>query len=117
MRIAGFTVLAVAMTLSACGGRVARPVAVVNPFDDSLSCTHIRGEFDNNLKRLTELTGESEAKVADNIGFLLVSPFFLDLSQTQKDEVRAIDARNARLRELAEVRLCSLSAPPASASE
>jgi hypothetical protein len=88
------------LALAACGGRVARPIPAINSFDDALSCTHLAGEFDNNLARLSELTGERRAKVADNVGMLLASPLFLDLSQAQQTEASAIDARNARLVEL-----------------
>lgn len=97
-----------ALFLASCGGRVANPVALERSFDDALTCTHLAGEHENNFKRLSELTGESKDKVRDNFGLLISSPLFLDFSNTQKEEVAAILARNERLSELMKVKGCRL---------
>ncbi|MEM8934917.1 MAG: hypothetical protein AAGC77_00745 [Pseudomonadota bacterium] len=68
-----------------------------NSFDDQLSCDHLSGEYDNNLRRLEELTGEKSERLANNLGLLLTSPLFLDFSDTIRNEVEAIAARNDRL--------------------
>ena len=107
-----FVAAAAALSAASCGGRVANPIPVSNSFDEALSCTHLAGELDNNRKRLAELTGESETKVAENIGYLISLPLFIDLSQSQKTEAQAIDARNVRLMQLSEARDCGLMAPP-----
>ena len=85
------------LVIVGCGGRVANPVMLERAFDDELSCSHYAGEYENNIKRLSELTGESKDKVRDNIGMWLVSPLLLDISNTQKEEAAAIFARNDRL--------------------
>ena len=93
--------------MAACGGRVAQPVMLQTSLDENLSCTHLSGEYDNNTKRLVELVGEREGKAAKNIGTaLFVNPIFLDLSQSQKQEVAALDARNERLIMLGSLREC-----------
>lgn len=102
------------LSLTGCGGRVARPVAVAHPLDEQLSCAHLAGEYDNNNKRLTELTGEKQERTEANVGFLLVSPLLLDLSDTLREEATAIAARNVRLTELMEVQDCPQ--PPAIAT-
>ena len=95
-----------AVTLYGCGGRVAMPVALVRDVDPQLSCDHLQAEYDNNARRSLELSGESSAKVGDNLGLLLVSPLFLDLSDTQKVELKALVARNDRLKSLASAKGC-----------
>ena len=94
------------LMLMGCGGRVAQPVQLTRNIDPSLTCDHLKAEYDNNLRRRVELTGESTDKVGNNIGMLLVSPLFLDLSDTQKVEVKALTARNGRLEELARGKQC-----------
>lgn len=96
-----------AIVLMSCGGRVANPVALEQSFDDKLTCAHHAGEYENNIKRLSELTGESKDKVRDNLGLLISSPLFLDFSNTQKEEAAAILARNKRLAELMAQKGCS----------
>lgn len=85
------------LLLAGCGGRAANPIALEKPFDSQLSCAHLAGEYENNIKRLEELTGESREKFANNLGLLLVSPLLLDFSDAQKREAEAIVARNKRL--------------------
>ena len=93
--------------LCGCGGRAAKPIVIENDFDTRLSCAHLAGERDNNLKRLEELTGESRDKFTNNAGMLVVSPLFLDFSQTQKREAEAIMARNQRIDTLMADKSCA----------
>jgi hypothetical protein len=102
--------------LAACGGRVAAPVAVTNSFDSQLSCAHLQAEYGANRRRVVDLVGEQGQSAQNNIGLLLVSPLFLDFSSTIKKELRAIQARDERLAELATAKNCSafgLTAPSA----
>ncbi|WAC48584.1 hypothetical protein OVA03_01210 [Asticcacaulis sp. SL142] len=100
-------VLSAAVVLSGCGGRVAVPVQVFKDVDAQLTCDHLQAEYNNNIRRVGELTGESSDKVRDNIGLLLVSPLFLDLSGTQKTEVTALHERNKRLQGLSAQKQCA----------
>lgn len=100
-------ILSAAVALSGCGGRVAVPVKVFQDIDAQLSCEHLKAEYNNNISRVAELTGESSDKVRDNIGLLLVSPLFLDLSGTQKTEVKALNERNQRLKDLSVQKQCA----------
>ena len=95
-----------AVTLCGCGGRAAMPVSVVRDIDPQLTCDHLQAEYDNNARRGVELSGESAEKVGDNLGLLLVSPLFLDLSDTQKVELKALVDRNERLKTLAAAKGC-----------
>ena len=98
------------LLLAGCGGRVAQPLQVTRDIDPSLTCDHLRAEYDNNLRRRVELTGESADKVGNNIGILLVSPLFLDLSDSQKIEAKSIIERNLHLEDLARQKNCPVLA-------
>lgn len=93
--------------LAACGGRVAQPIAVSNSWDAKLSCSHLYGEYQNHDKRLVELTGERKDKPMHNVGMLLSSPLFLDLSQAQKEEAKAIYNRQERLSSIMQNKSCT----------
>lgn len=106
-------VAAFAALLAACGGRVANPVALDSGFDDRLSCAHLAGERANNVKRLSELTGEGEDRIENNLGLLVTSPLFLDFSDTLKREAEALIARNERLSALMDEKNCADEPVPA----
>lgn len=95
-----------ALFLGACGGRVAQPVETVRAVDTRLSCDHLQGEFNNNLKRLQELTQERRSAEANNVGWLLGGPLFMDLSDTERQEATAILSRNERLTYLMKQKKC-----------
>jgi len=101
-----FTSIFTMMMLAACGGRVANLTSATNPWDNELSCSHLHGEYKNHDKRLVELTGERGEKGLSNAGMLLVSPLFLDLSQTEKQEAQAIAARQETLDTLMQGKSC-----------
>ena len=92
--------------LSACGGRVAHPIAETRVLDAQLSCTHLRGEYDNNVYRIAELAGERQASMVNNAGWMIASPLLLDLSDTVRTETEALIARNEHIKSLIEDRGC-----------
>jgi hypothetical protein len=100
------TIILLTSTLVACGGRVARPVETVTSIDAMLTCDHLQAEFENNLKRFSELTNERKTQMRDNVGLIAAAPLFLDLKGTEKKESAALTARNIRLRELALAKSC-----------
>ena len=111
LKIPASTALAVtAVLLAACGGRVAQPVLLEQAYDSKLSCAHLAGELANNDKRLIELKAERDGKPAENFGLLLVSPLFIDMSDSQKNEVKALIARNDRLKSLMAEKNCETTA-------
>ncbi|QXQ04833.1 hypothetical protein KX816_11010 [Sphingosinicellaceae bacterium] len=94
------------VALAGCGGRVAKPVMLSNNFDAQLTCEHLAAERAANRRRVADLTNEKSQKPGYNIGILLVSPLFLDFSNSVKTEVTAIAARDQRLGELEKARSC-----------
>ena len=103
-KIAG---LMAGICLAACGGRVANLTPTTTALDSKLSCTHLFGEHQNLDKRLAELTGERGDKPLHNVGMLLTSPLFLDLSGAQKEEGASILKRQERLGELMQSKSCA----------
>jgi hypothetical protein len=102
--------LAAALVVGGCGGRVAKPVLTNSTLDARLSCEHFQGEYENNTKRLAELQGEKKQSSANNAGFLVASPLFLDTQGTFKKESEAILLRNERLKTLMAERGCDAPA-------
>lgn len=111
--------LALICALTACGGRVARPVAEVRTTDPQLSCDHIRGEAEVNAERILDLLGERKSARDNNAALLLAAPvslafpMFLDLGQSEQREVRALESRNRRLDKLGRKKGCPLRLPAA----
>ena len=106
---AALVAAAAVLLTAACGGRVAQPVLVEQAYDSKLSCAHLAGELSNNEKRLIELKAERDGKPAENLGLLLVSPLFIDMSDSQKNEVKALIARNERIKSLMAEKSCAAS--------
>jgi hypothetical protein len=77
-----------------CGGRVGNPVPPTTPYDDKLDCAHLQAEKSVNTARAADLLGEGDSDVRNNLGFLLLDPLFLDLSNTEQKEITAFQARN-----------------------
>jgi hypothetical protein len=109
MTRAGVTVclaLSTALLASACGGRKADPVSLKRATDGQLTCAHLSAERSVNEARVKDLLGEAEAANLNNFGLLLVSPLFLDLSNVEQEEVRALNARNEELARLQAAKGC-----------
>ena len=94
--------------LAACGGREARIVAEQSGLDDRLTCSHLQGESSSNVARLSELNQERNNRTRDSLGFMLMSPLFIDLSDTEKRESEGMLRRNNRVQALATARGCVL---------
>lgn len=99
------------MTVSGCGARKAAPVETTRTTDSILTCDHLVAEHHVNTRRMAHLLTEKGAQEANNVGFLLFSPLFLDLSNTEQQEIRALRDRNSQLGLLMTSRKCE-GAPP-----
>lgn len=96
--------------LTSCGGRPLNLVDEENVFDDQLTCSHIMGEFEMNVEKISDISKERSKENGNNIGLLLVAPLFLDFSDTEKKEIEALQKRNKRLESLALNKQCKLNA-------
>ncbi len=92
--------------VNACGARKATPVETSRSTDAILTCDHLTAEHHVNTRRMAHLLTEKGAQEANNVGFLLFSPLFLDLSNTEQQEIRALQDRNQHLGLLMTSRRC-----------
>ena len=93
--------------LAGCGGRVAIPVQTSQSSDSVLTCSHISAEMKSIQQYIAELTQADSDKAGHNVGtLLLIGPFWLDATDTEKKEILTIHARNKRLAELGEAKNC-----------
>lgn len=107
MRFEFVLMAAGAILLAGCGGRVANPVQALRPSDTALTCSHISAEMKSNQQYAAELKRADSNKAANNVGALLASgPLFLDASDTERQEILAIQARNKRLVKLGHAKNC-----------
>jgi hypothetical protein len=114
------------LLLGACAGRTAQPVAVMNTYDNDLSCEQIQAEIQSNEAKARQLVDEDNSDRNANIaigavGFLLFWPalFALDLSDAERVEIDALHQRNTHLsslyRDCSSVATASGSTMPAKA--
>jgi hypothetical protein len=75
--------------------------------DTRLTCGHVESEYEVNLKKIEDITGEKLGKTDDNIGMVLYfMPWFLDVSGAEQKEIEALIVRNNRLVALAKEKNC-----------
>ena len=94
--------------LAGCGGRVARPGEGNSPLDAKLTCTHIHSEAEVNSARVSDLSGERVNARNNNAGILIMMPLFVDLSNSEQQEIKALQARHEVLRKLGDEKGCPL---------
>ena len=85
---------------------MARPVDEVNNFDSLLTCDHLESEYQVNLEKIEDISGERIDKADDNVAWILFMPLFLDFSDSEKKEIESLIIRNQRLVDLAEEKNC-----------
>lgn len=107
------TVLALAILVSACAGRDARPVTAVRPTDNMLTCDLMLAEYNTNHQKAVRLAGERSQTAGKNVaigvvGVLLFWPalFAMDLKGAERAEMEALRDRNDHLRQLMIVKRC-----------
>lgn len=106
--------VATALITAGCAGRKPNPIDAAQIGDDKLSCEMIAAENRTNAKRIIELKGEEEGKVAQNIaaaaaGVFFILPFFLmDFQDAPGIEGRALARRQKRLHALAVEKGCKI---------
>jgi hypothetical protein len=87
-----------AAILAGCGGRSSHPIEAATAFDAQLSCDHLRAERQVNDLRIADLQGEKDNDGTNNVGKVVgqgvVGIMFLDLSDSEKKEIEAFQARN-----------------------
>jgi len=105
------TALAAAVTLSACAGRPANPIAVSQIGDESRSCEALIAEMsqiDADIARKLPDTQKTGKNVALGIAglFFLVPWFFMDFTESEQIEIEAMRNRYTRLNSIAADKHC-----------
>jgi hypothetical protein len=99
--------------LAGCAGREAHPVAMIQPQDTSESCQSIAAEISANNAQASSLASQASTHNATNalvvgVGALLFWPalFALDLSDYERQEIAALQARDMHLQEMSAQHAC-----------
>ena len=95
--------------LISCGGRPLNLVNEENGYDSQLTCSHIVGEFEMNVQKVADISKERSKENGNNIGLLIAAPLFLNLNDTEKKEIEALQKRNKRLENLASNKHCNIN--------
>lgn len=109
--------LAIVVLLAGCAGRTAVPIETTHAGDQQLSCGQLQAETLRNEQQAQALY-EQHKKAGDAniaigaVGAVLFWPalFALDTGTAEKDEARALEARNAHLRSLSQQQSCETTA-------
>lgn len=105
--------LASCFLLAACAGREAHPVALVQPQDDTESCTSIGEEVASDQAKIVNLGKQRADHNANNavvgaIGLVLFAPalFALDTTDYERQEMTAFQERDTHLLAIADKKGC-----------
>jgi hypothetical protein len=113
---AGYTMtaaLALCVLASGCAGRSPNPVAVAQPFDQQLDCPAIFAQLNVDNERISDLSGDQGAKVAQNVAAGVVGLFIwpvwfgMGFQGTAGIEIRALQDRRQYLATLAQQKHCT----------
>ena len=105
-------VAVLSLSIVACAGKTAKPVASYKIGDDQLSCNELKAEMAHIDSRVAELIPESE-KTSKNVvlgvtgWFLIVPWFFMDFSDAEKVEIQSYQERYLALEKLYSRNSCS----------
>jgi hypothetical protein len=103
--------IAFAAFLSACAGRPAQQISLIQPYDNQTNCQAVQAEAQANNQRIADLGSEQGGKVAQNVIvgvaglFIPVLWFGMDFQGAASADIAALQARNQYLASLA-VRRC-----------
>ncbi|MEM1277940.1 MAG: hypothetical protein AAGH74_15560 [Pseudomonadota bacterium] len=106
LRLRTCLIVAGLAVIAACGGRQANPVAQQRDIDSQLTCVHLSGERSFNDARIEDLLGELKASDQNNFALLVVSPLFIDLSDSERTEIQALHSRSEELDRLLAEKNC-----------
>jgi hypothetical protein len=105
-------VVIISVSLIACAGKTAKPVASYKVGDDQMSCNELKAEMAHIDARVSELIPDSE-KTGKNVAlgvagwFLIVPWFFMDFSDAEKVEIEAYQSRYLALEKSYSKKSCS----------
>jgi len=110
--------LTLLIVLSACMGRKADPVPVLQEADPQKSCPQLAAELNGIDTNIWRLHKEVDEKSKQNAYFgatasvLIVPALFMDVSDAQAKEIAAWQERKKHLLQIAEQKKCGFKATP-----
>ncbi|WP_208437967.1 hypothetical protein [Bartonella taylorii] len=108
-------VVVLAVSLSACGGRLEKNISVTTLHDGAMSCADIQRELWANKRQIEATIAERSRARNKNVALTAASVvfvpalFFLDVKSSESNEISALNNRNAVLSDLAHMKRCKLS--------
>jgi len=105
-------VLILSLSIAACAGKTAQPVASYKIGDDKMSCNELKAEMAQINAQVNKLIPESD-KTEKNValglaGALLIVPwFYMDLGDAEKVEIQAYQDRYSALDKIYSQKSCS----------
>ncbi|WP_375615180.1 MULTISPECIES: hypothetical protein [unclassified Bartonella] len=110
----GVCIAVLAVSLTACGGRLEKNIATTTLHDGSMSCTDIQREFFANKRQINDTIRERSTARNKNVALaaagvvFLPALFFMDPKSSESNEISALNNRNAVLSDLARIKRCKI---------
>ena len=107
-------ILSLTIIVAGCSGQTANPVRAYKSTDEGMNCSEIKAEMSYVESQIASLIPETE-KTGKNTalgvtGFFLIVPwFFMDLSTSEQQEVKAFQARYMELDKQYAKKKCGLT--------
>lgn len=104
--------LAFCVFLAGCAGTDPNPIAVYLPGDENKSCSSLKAEVANIDKQITRKQSQKSKQEGENLlwfvgGLFLIVPwFFMDVKDSEKSEINALQQRKDALLVIAAEKDC-----------
>ncbi|WP_212112668.1 hypothetical protein [Bartonella queenslandensis] len=111
----GVCIVALAVSLTACGGRLEKNIATTTLHDGAMSCADIQREFFANKRQINDTIVERSKARNKNVALAAASVvfvpalFFIDAKSSESNEISALNNRNAVLSDLAHMKRCKIA--------
>ncbi|WP_375663060.1 hypothetical protein [Bartonella sp. CL266QHHD] len=107
-------IVVLAVSLTACGGRLEKNISTTTLHDGSMSCADIQREFFANKRQINDTIAERSKARNKNVALAATSVvffpalFFIDPKSSESNEISALNNRNAVLSDLARIKRCKI---------
>ncbi|WP_273757729.1 hypothetical protein [Bartonella sp. AU55XJBT] len=111
----GICIVVLAVSLTACGGRLEKNISTTTLHDGTMSCADIQREFFANKRQINDTIAERSKARNKNVALAAASVifvpalFFMDVKSNESNEIAALNNRNAVLSDLARIKRCKIA--------
>ncbi|PIT68754.1 hypothetical protein [Bartonella tribocorum] len=92
-------IVALAVSLTACGERLEKNISTTTLHDGTMSCADIQREFFANKRQINDIIVERSKSNNKNVALM-------DVKSSESNKIPALDNRNAVLNDLARMKRC-----------